>query len=867
VDPSGHWFAPENTQSSTEVAGRAPQDTGGPDDFGYTWDDSVALNWVDASGGVDTGIDSEIDHVGPIDIGFPFEYYENTYAQLYISLFGFVAFDADGINTDQSWIPSSSKPNDVIAPHWVPVDGVNGYVRYLRGGTAPNRWLVVEWNQIRSGDDVYTFELILHENGDIDFQYGTMLVQGGWMCASSGIEDSWGWDGLSITELCRVVSSDNAVHIYRPDPSARVSVPFADQGNFVLAGEVNTLQIPVRNTGELGSDTYDVTISTTWPISLYTADGITPLTDTDGDGVFDTGSVSEGMAITVTARITTPALVNVGDANTMIVTACSSIDSSESKSVILQSSIAAPFAQVFRDNVDGAMRIYLAQPNNHPVDKTTGYYHGGNMAVAEMNDGFVYAWNRYRWTNGVAIEEIEYALLDHNGNIRRTISKLTDHSEATVYTHDFPVVAVAPNGHIGVLWYRYLYDTNNSTFNYNIHFAILDGSGDLTYGPVNVTNNSVWGGQDEYGVPRLSEARLTATEDNHFLLAWQHSSEEAEGTLSDIYYTIRDTDGGIVKGITKLTNSTPSSVYSTPAVTFLDGNRALVAYDGPGGISYSVLDSAGNTVREEATTGGYGLRPDVVQLSNSAVLLAWTSYTTDNIHFVMLDSTAYDVIAGPTELSNPVASSGNNYVSVTTDAGGHGILTWTDNLNFPHKLYYALVDENGIVLTDPMVFYTSEAVPPSLDSSHIGYGNTSYSLAQPTAGDVDLWVEAPTFAPIAPDGTVSIATRAGNQGLDQATSVVLTATLDSALSYLDASPAPSSASGEALIWDLPNMDFQGYGQISLQTSVSTTAIGSHSSVTWTVGSAGYETDPSDNSIVTKVTIIRKVYLPLVIRGD
>ena len=65
----------------------------------------------------------------------------------------------------------------MIAPHWVPVTEVGGYLRYLRGGTAPNRWMVVEWNRVRSNccDDAaeeYTFEAIVYESGDIVFQYG-----------------------------------------------------------------------------------------------------------------------------------------------------------------------------------------------------------------------------------------------------------------------------------------------------------------------------------------------------------------------------------------------------------------------------------------------------------------------------------------------------------------------------------------------------------------------------------------------------------------------------------------------------------------------------------------------------------------------
>ena len=82
--PDGHWFMP--TSSRPDVAGAsAPQDSGGPDDFGYTWNDWEPLNWIDASGGTNTDISSSTVSAGPIDIDFPSKFYQNTRSQLYIS--------------------------------------------------------------------------------------------------------------------------------------------------------------------------------------------------------------------------------------------------------------------------------------------------------------------------------------------------------------------------------------------------------------------------------------------------------------------------------------------------------------------------------------------------------------------------------------------------------------------------------------------------------------------------------------------------------------------------------------------------------------------------------------------------------------
>ncbi len=737
--PDGHWYIPKNARFSTEASILAPQETGGPDDFGYTWDDSVPLNWIDVSGGIETGINSNTDHVGPVNIGFSFKYYENVYAQLYISRFGFVAFNDNGIYESQSRIPSPSLPNDVVAPHWVPAYELNGYVRYMQGGTAPNRWFVVEWNRLTAdcgGDEVpdeYTFELILHENGDIVLQYGTINIGGDCrMCEASGIENSTGLDGLSITDFCREVASNHAVHIYRPAPSARVSIPSLYQGRFTRAGEMNTFQITIYNTGELGADTYDLTTSSKWPAALYAADATTPLSDTDGDDTVDTGSIPQGGSTTVIAKVTTPYTVSMGGHNRVAVNVRSSVDTSKSKVVHLQAAIPAPFAQVFRDDVDGAMSIYLAQPNDQILKKATQDSHyGSNMAVAEMPTSFAYVWSKGRSVDSVYIREIEYTLLDNEGNLIRGVSKLTDHSAATVNTYDYPVVAVAPDGHIGVLWERYLYNSANGSRNYNVFFAVLDSDGNLSYGPVNLTNNGAWGEWNDYGVPQFFRPRIVATHDNRFVLAWEREQRESAGWLEDVYYAIRDTNGGIVKDVIKFTNGVVGNdYYSNPALAALGNNRALLAYPGPNGIAYAVLDSAGNAVKGKTSTGEYGYNLDAVQFSDGAILLAWTNYESEGneIQFAVLEGTTYNVVAGPTTLDNPAALTGDNYVSVAADSAGHGILTWMDDdYNYHRHLYYALVDSNGNVLTDPTIFRTSQAIEPYIKTSYEGYGNTSWS--------------------------------------------------------------------------------------------------------------------------------------------
>jgi hypothetical protein len=876
---------PEGPRPPLEATGISPQATGGPDDFGYTWNDSVPFNWIDVSDGIDTGLSGDSFSlnlaVGPIPLPFSFKYYENTYNQVYIAAAGYLAFTKASYWPPEIPIPSPVPPNNVIAPYWAPTYiGPGSWVRYRSGGDAPNRYFVVEWHDVKGGnpsdptgrDETYRFEVILYENGDIVFQYHTMSYNNGYWCGAAGIEDSTGLDGLAYVRFCYWAPSNKAVRFYRPAPSARVKVWPLYQGRFTRAGAIESFQVPIRNAGDLGPDSYDLYVSSSWPVSLYTADGITPLTDTDGDGVVDTGPVAESSTVTITVKVQTPVVVNVGDYNSATITVRSSLNTSKSKTVILQTAVPAPFAQVYWDGADGAMSLYLVQPTSQVVKKATpdGYY-GSDMAVAEAPNGnFVYVWDKGRRLGSISVTEIEYALLDRYGNVVRPISKLTDHSGATMDTYDiYPAIAVAPDGRIGVVWLRMLRDPNTSQYNDNIWFAILDPSGNRVYGPVNITNNSTW------GTLGFWSPLIAATGDNRFVLAWQRHFYS--GPVDDIFYAIRDTTGAEVKPATQFTHDTPGTdqAYYNPTVAGLSGNRVLLAWSQSvsniENIAYTVLDSNGNEVKPPTTIdmSGWGLNIDAVQLSTGRILLAWTSLE-HRIVFALLD-TNYDLVAGPTTLSNPVSPFGDAFASIAADAAGHAILTWMESMQYmgsPRYLYYALVDNTGNFLTPPMIFRAAEMSPwgdQDIVTSYNGHGNTSYSLIKPKAG-VDLTVAAPTLVGGAGGGTALVSALVNNYGDTLATSIILTATLDSNLGYVGAFPTPSVVMAPKVIWTLNDMGFQGSGQIVLYTSVPEASIGSRYPVTWTVTSAGVEAEPSDNTAMTEVMVSRQVFLPLILRN-
>lgn len=769
----GIWYIPADNPAlpgpinQAEVAG-----TGGPDEYGYTWSD-VSLAWIDASGGTNRT-------TAAINLGFDFKYYENTYSQIYVSQFGFASFSNVDLYWSQSTIPNPSSPNNVIAPNWAPVNVVNGYIRYLTGGSAPNRFFVVEWNRLDAyNGNEYTFEMILYESGDIVFQYQTMTYGiSGNICQSSGIEDSQGLNGLTITPWCSPITSDHAVRVYRPAPTVRIQISPRYQGNFTKPGGVITAQISVRNTGDFGADTYDLlpSMAAGWALTLYASDGSTPLTDTDGDGTIDTGSVGQGSVTQIVARLQAPGGAQVGDSSTATVTVRSSLNTSISKTLTLQTAIPASFAQAYQDSSDGAMSLYLVHPGGQAVKKATSpYYGGGDIAISETPNGnFAYTWTTGRCVTvscTISIYEIEYTLLNKYGETVRAITKLTDNSSATVSTYDSsPVVAASPDGRIGILWYRYLYQ--NSQYNYNVFFAILDAAGNVTYGPVNLTNNSVWGSWGGLNWPIFSSPRIAATGDNRFVLAWTREHQEFAGSVDDIYYTVRNDNGNEVKNVTRLTSDTPGSFANYyPALTALQANRVFLSWisksisANDGDIFYVVLASDGSQLKTVTNLSGDGSvidwwNWDAVQLSDGNILAVWEAWGcfpgewAARLRYAVLD-TSYNRIGTAKCLGlSAVSTTGSTSASVTADAYGHGIITWTERDYIGRSnLYYALVNGSGSILTPPMALGTSmgktatgsagygnsngyglygygESASAILDgninTSYNGYGNTSY---------------------------------------------------------------------------------------------------------------------------------------------
>lgn len=184
--------------------------TGGPDDFGYRYLDSndplgPAYEWLDISetgeSSIMYGVDSfsgDDNFSEAIPLGFSFPFYGNNYSTAYIDINGEILlapntwqtdYPANGWDNDGNMfnymypIPGYAQMPALIAVYWddLEADFGTGDVFFQSFGTAPNRYTIVQWNDIRfrSGSnpqDLLKFQVILHENGNIKMQYHTVAT-------------------------------------------------------------------------------------------------------------------------------------------------------------------------------------------------------------------------------------------------------------------------------------------------------------------------------------------------------------------------------------------------------------------------------------------------------------------------------------------------------------------------------------------------------------------------------------------------------------------------------------------------------------------------------------------------------------------
>jgi hypothetical protein len=228
--------------------------SGGPDEFGYKWS-TIAIDWIDASGGTSVSL-SDDDYTTGIPLGFEFTYYGLNYSQVNIMSNGWVSFS----NSD-SWYPDCVPGGygGAIVPFGLDLNPpAGGYIKYLTGGAAPQRFFVVEYNNIRlyGSDTFQTFQVVFYEsNNAIRFQYLTAPV----IPYSIGIENAYGDIGIGncgdddLYINPNIVANNMAIEFTLNNPDW---LSLSSYSGTVLPGEQVDLDVLFDAT-ELSLGTYD----------------------------------------------------------------------------------------------------------------------------------------------------------------------------------------------------------------------------------------------------------------------------------------------------------------------------------------------------------------------------------------------------------------------------------------------------------------------------------------------------------------------------------------------------------------------------------------------------------------------------------
>jgi len=130
----------------------------------YTMSDTAAYAFEDIST-TGTNLSLGDDEAKNITFPFDFAFYKNTYNSVNVNSNGTLSFTSTANTYSNAPIPNSTFP-DMIAVFWDDLNPSGGGAVYWEvKGTAPNRRLIVQWNDVihYGGSDGGTFEVILYE--------------------------------------------------------------------------------------------------------------------------------------------------------------------------------------------------------------------------------------------------------------------------------------------------------------------------------------------------------------------------------------------------------------------------------------------------------------------------------------------------------------------------------------------------------------------------------------------------------------------------------------------------------------------------------------------------------------------------------
>jgi hypothetical protein len=272
-------------EGAKETVGSKPSLLGGgPDAYGYVWedsdDDTITFSWVP----VDTSTWTEIvglsddDVQGPFTMGFDFPYYWYTVNQFWVGSNGYIAFQPGMLAQAFDSIPSPGNPNDVLGVLisdvlFGPTSTARAY--YYSNGVDS---LVVSFLDCPSWDPVnpngvgsHTFQVVLNRaDSTIHYNYGPQTGAFSNNDVEIGIENVTGTVGLNyLSDMLpgsRLYHDSLSIKFTPPDSTTLVvddvgilhAMNDKNGGIFLLNAQSTAMWTKVKNFGNVTVGAFDV---------------------------------------------------------------------------------------------------------------------------------------------------------------------------------------------------------------------------------------------------------------------------------------------------------------------------------------------------------------------------------------------------------------------------------------------------------------------------------------------------------------------------------------------------------------------------------------------------------------------------------
>jgi predicted phage tail protein len=162
----------------------------------YTWQEYPYSWWDNTWYGTEvTGLGDD-HNFGPYDLGFEFPFYGQYFSQVRLSENGWVSFTSSSSEYINLGLPSSSMPENLVAPFFDDLDFRNQGSVYVsdEGNIFVITWVNAQHYNRTGGP--FTFQAILYANGEIIFQYQDVATLG--YNVTVGVQNSTRTDGLQV---------------------------------------------------------------------------------------------------------------------------------------------------------------------------------------------------------------------------------------------------------------------------------------------------------------------------------------------------------------------------------------------------------------------------------------------------------------------------------------------------------------------------------------------------------------------------------------------------------------------------------------------------------------------------------------------